>query len=257
MTKPWYEELYSHFPDYDEEPYVQATGAESDFVESLLEDHGSADHSSVRVLDVGCGIGRHALALTRRGYKVCGLDLAWAMVDQARDAVYRGDLDVPFLVGDARALPFRESFDAALILCEGGFSLVESDAMDRAIVRGVARVLRPGGTLIMTAPHAAFIIAHEPQEGSFDPVTLRESFEIATTDRRGRERTLQATQRYYTCPELRSLLMREGFGSVSFFAVTEQGFSWEVRPSSDHFEVGVRARRLRFDRSSTSWSHVP
>ncbi|MFW6136021.1 MAG: class I SAM-dependent methyltransferase, partial [Chloroflexota bacterium] len=176
ITPLWYEALYDHFPDYDEEPYAQNTVDEVDFVERQI------DHDrSKRILDVGCGTGRHALELARRGYDVVGVDLSASMIDQGREVARAEGVDVTFTVGDARALPYDADFDVALVLCEGGFSLMETDAMDRLILQNVARALRPGGELLMTAPHAAFPIAHEPEEGTFDLVTFRETFEIETT----------------------------------------------------------------------------
>ena len=237
MTDPWYKKLYEHFPGYDEEPYVQNTEREVEFIEGML-----GSDASRWILDVGCGTGRHVLSLARRGYGVVGLDLSESMVGRGRARAREEGLHVDFVVGDARGLPFDEGFDAALILCEGGFSLMETDRMDRAILQGVARVLRPEGMLIMTAPHAAFMMAHEPEEGVFDLVTLREHFEIETKDAEERKRTLRASQRYYTCPELRWLLEEASFGSVEFFAVTAEGFSLKAAPSPDHFEVGAVAR---------------
>jgi 2-polyprenyl-3-methyl-5-hydroxy-6-metoxy-1,4-benzoquinol methylase len=69
--KQWYEELYEDFAAYDKEPYTQSTGGEVDFVESEI----GHDHSK-RILDVGCGNGRHTLELARRGYAVVGIDLS-------------------------------------------------------------------------------------------------------------------------------------------------------------------------------------
>jgi ubiquinone/menaquinone biosynthesis C-methylase UbiE len=237
MSEPWYRKLYEYFPDYDDEPYVQNTEQEVDFIERELEvDRGE------RILDVGCGTGRHTFSLAQRGYPVVGLDLSESMVRRGRARAREEGLDVGFVVGDARALPFGGSFDTALILCEGGFSLMETDAMDRRILEETARVLGPQGRLIMTAPHAAFMIAHESDEGAFNLVTLREGFEIETKDVEGTEHTLEASQRYYAGPELRWMLQDAGFESIQFFAVTPEGFSLETRPSRDHFEIGVVAR---------------
>ena len=238
MSDRWYEVLYDHFQDYDDEPYVQSTEAEVDFIEDQLD----GDHSR-SILDVGCGTGRHVRALIRRGYNVTGVDLSDSMLRLGQSSTRRDRVRISFVVGDARALPFASAFDVVLILCEGGFSLVESDAMDRSILRCAARVLRPGGLLILTAPHAPFLIAREPELGSFDLTTLRERFEIEVEDRTGEKSTFPATQRYYTCPELRCLLAEVGCASLRFFAVTGEGFSSEVPPSSDHFEVGLVARR--------------
>jgi len=238
MMDAWYETLYEHFSAYDDEPYVQNTDAGVGFIEQHL-DCGRP----CRILDVRCGTGRHTRALARRSYQVVGLDLSEYMVRRARSAAGWDGVPQRLVVGDARALPFDTMFDIVLILSEGSFSLVESDAMDRSILGCAAHVLKVGGLLILTAPHAPFLIAHEPEPGSFDLTTLRERFEIRLEDRKGRQKTLDATQRYYTCPELRCLLANSGLDSVRFFAVTGQGFDGEVPLSRNHFEVGAVARR--------------
>jgi SAM-dependent methyltransferase len=239
MTRPWYRALYEHFPDYDDEPYVQNTEAEVDFIEEQIE-----GDLSRRILDVGCGTGRHALALGRRGYRTVGLDLSASFIRRGCSTARREGLQVSFLVGDARWIPFDGAFEVVLILCEGGFSLMEEDDMDRAILKGARRALKPGGLLVMTAPHAPFLIAHEPEGSAFDLVTFRERFQIEASEGEGRPRVLDASQRYYSCPELRCLLNGEGFCEIRFFGVTEAGYSVETAPTSDHFEVGVVARAV-------------
>ena len=72
----WYEELYKDFETYNEEPYTQSTRVEVDFVEQVI----GHDHSK-RILDVGCGNGRHTLELARRGYEVVGTDLSKSMLE--------------------------------------------------------------------------------------------------------------------------------------------------------------------------------
>ena len=99
MKKPWYEALYENFPDYDNEPYVQSTIAEVDFVEQNL-----AQDKTKKVLDVGCGTGRHSLEFARRDYSVLGLDLSDELLAQGRQKADAEGLDVEFLHGDARYL---------------------------------------------------------------------------------------------------------------------------------------------------------
>ncbi len=234
---PWYVELYQGFDAYDEEPYAQNTGAEVDFIEGVIGgDRGKA------ILDVGCGTGRHSLELARCGYRVLGLDLSPWMLAQGRRAAASASLPVLFVQGDARQMPFSGAFEVAIMLCEGAFSLMETDAMDLLILESVACALQPGGLLVMTAPNAAFMLARGQVEG-FDLTTLREAFTLEKATPEGPIRTLRCTQRYYTCPELRCLLRRAGFSSVEFFACTESGYDQARRPSPDHFEFGAIARR--------------
>ena len=239
MLKPWYEALYENFENYDDEPYTQATLAEVDFIEQQL-----ANKTTTRILDVGCGTGRHSLELARRGYLVLGLDLSEELLAQGRKQAQTEDLDVEFVHGDARALGFQAEFDLALILCEGGFSLVETDAMDRQILTGAARALRPGGMLMLTAPSAVFMLANQPDNGDFDPLTLRETFELETQDQQGKPKTLQCSQRYYTYPELALMVAVSGFEEIDFFAVTTEGYTRRETLSKEHFELGVTATRI-------------
>ena len=240
MSKPWYEALYENFKDYDDEPYTQATLAEVDFIEQQL-----ANKTIRRILDVGCGTGRHSLEFARRGYSVLGLDLSEELLAQGRKQAQAEGLDVEFVHGDARELGFEAEFDVALILCEGGFSLVETDAMDRQIITGASRALRPGGVLILTAPSAVFMLANQPDNQDFDPLRLRETFELETQDKQGKPKTLHCSQRYYTYPELALMLKGSGFEEIEFFAVMGDGYARRETLSNKHFELGVTAVKAK------------
>ncbi len=171
-----------------------------------------------------------------------GIDLSEEMLANGRVAAAEENLNLAFIARDARDLGLNAEFEVAIILCEGAFSLMETDEMDRLILSNVACALEPGGTLIMTAPNAAYMLARASEDSTFDPVTCREASELAITSQDGRKRILDCTQRYYTCPELRWLLEQAGFHHVEFFADTNAGFNHEIKPSTDHFELGVIAR---------------
>lgn len=236
MHKPWYEALYENFEDYDGEPYVQSTKAEVDFIEQRL--HGD---NSLRILDIGCGTGRHVLEFARRGFSVCGLDLSEELLAQGEKQAQREGLAAQFIHGDARNLQFDSDFDVVIILCEGGFSLVETDEMDREILAGAARALRPGGKLFITAPSAVYMLSNLKENPDFDPVSLRESFSLMTKDSEGSEISLACTQRYYTFPEISYLLHMQCFEQIELFAVTSEGYSDMDKYSSEQFEFGVIA----------------
>jgi SAM-dependent methyltransferase len=236
MARPWYEELYDGLEGYDQETYAQGTQAEVDFIERII----GYDRSKV-ILDVGCGTGRHALELSRRGYSVVGIDLSLSMLAKGREIALVEQLGVKFVEGDARTMAFSEDFDIAIMLCEGAFSLVESDEMDRLILSQVARALRPEGTLIMTAPNAAYMFVRQGSANEFDPVTLREAFTLEKVDTQGNRRLLDCTQRYYTCPELNWLLKEAGFREIEFFAVKDTGYERHGQPFPAHFELGAIA----------------
>jgi cyclopropane fatty-acyl-phospholipid synthase-like methyltransferase len=79
----------------------------------------------MRVLDVGCGPGRHSLALAARGIEVVGVDISGPFVDLATEgaaAVAPGL--ATFERMDARTMDFAAEFDVAISLCQGAFGLV-------------------------------------------------------------------------------------------------------------------------------------
>lgn len=233
--KAWYEELYEDFEKYHAEPYVQNTRAEVDFVEQEL-----GHDRTRRILDVGCGNGRHTLELARRGYPVVGVDLSESMLEQGRQQAEAEGLEVALIRWDARELEFEAEFDAAIMLCEGAFSLMETDEMDRQILANIFRGLRPGGKLIMTCPNAVYMLTQQT-ETQIDLLTFREAFKLDKQLPNGGHKQLDCSQRYYTCPELRGMLLQADFQQVDFFACTEAGYDREVIPTRDHFEFGAMA----------------
>ncbi len=128
-----------------------------------------------RVLDVGCGTGRHAWELAGRGIEVHGIDISHRFVDIARsrgsdapDPARRGlGSSATFERGDARAMAFDSEFDAVICLCQGAFGMMTAAGDDAAVVAGMARALRPGGRLALSAFNAYFAVKYH-DDASFD-----------------------------------------------------------------------------------------
>ena len=101
------------------------------------------------VADLGCGPGAHALALARRGYDVVGVDGSPRMVEVAGARAARDQVDATFLVHDVAApLPFpAASLGGALAIL-----VLQHLPRPAAFVAEIARCLRPGGHLLITAP---------------------------------------------------------------------------------------------------------
>ncbi|MDZ7617077.1 MAG: class I SAM-dependent methyltransferase, partial [Patescibacteria group bacterium] len=129
--KPWYEALFANYgKTYDKECFTQGTLGEVDFVEREL----GADRGK-RILDIGCGTGRHAIELARRGYHVLGFDLSEAQLRRAREKAAEAGVTVQFERRDATEPHFQQAFDAAIMFCEGAFPLMETDERNHAILR--------------------------------------------------------------------------------------------------------------------------
>lgn len=97
-----------------------------------------------RVLDLGCAFGHGTRMLARR-HEAHGVDASAAFIARAQ----RAAPDIPFHCAPAEAIPYPDShFDAVLLL-----DVLEHVAREAPVLAEVYRVLRPGGTLILSVPH--------------------------------------------------------------------------------------------------------
>lgn len=103
-----------------------------------------------RVLDLGCGTGRHSLGLAAAGMEVTGVDLNETYVQQATTSARAVDPVPRFIHGDMRDLSFaaEDSIDAVVSL-HTSFGLFHDDAENHLVLEEAARVLRPGGALMI------------------------------------------------------------------------------------------------------------
>jgi 2-polyprenyl-3-methyl-5-hydroxy-6-metoxy-1,4-benzoquinol methylase len=98
-------------------------------------------------LEIGCGRGGFAASLCRRGAKVTACDFSSTALELAR-AEFNG-LDVEWILADIQKLPFLDSSFDTVISCE----TIEHVPSPSKAVAELARVLHPGGRLILTTPN--------------------------------------------------------------------------------------------------------
>ncbi len=199
-------------PAYLRNAFTKGTVQEIDFLVDALE-----LRPGMRVLDAGCGPGRHALELARRGISVVGVDTSPDFVALARAAA--GDLPVEFHEADVRELPYADEFDAVLCLCQGGFGLLGGDEGELDVVSRFAAALRPGGRLALSAFSSYFVVRHlEPGE-TFDADTGVNHEQAVVRDPEGRERRFDLWTTCYTPRELRLVAARAGLTVDGVFGV--------------------------------------
>ncbi|MFA6128625.1 MAG: class I SAM-dependent methyltransferase [Bacteroidales bacterium] len=252
--KQWYEELFEDFADgYDREVFTQGTIGEVDFFEKE-----AGFDKSLKILDVGCGTGRHAIELASRGYSVTGIDLSEAQLAKARKTAASRKLDIPFFRKDARDFNFKGEFDLAIMICEGAFPLMETDEMNFRILQNACNSLRSGGKLIFTTLNGLFPLFHSVKDfvnagssgsvssaNTFDMMTFRDLSTYEATDDHGKKKLLTCNERYYVPSEINWLLKSLGFSQINICGCKLGAFSREDVLTTEDFEMLVIAVKER------------
>ncbi|MEM7112541.1 MAG: methyltransferase domain-containing protein [Chloroflexota bacterium] len=206
----------------------ERTKAEIDFVVAQL-----VLAAGVRVLDVGCGFGRHSLELAQRGYEVVGIDPAAAMIAAAearKTAVNSLSTPPIFYQIPAQEFVIDTPFDAAICLFTT-LGQQSASGENSGLVRRVYDALRPGGQLLLEVPQRETAVSTlNPHDRfgnethytditrQFDPSTscVTEQFQIVSLDQ---TRHFLLRYRLYSFVELQKLLetadfhIRNTFGS--------------------------------------------
>jgi len=252
--KQWYELLFENYGQkYDTESFVQGTAGECDFIENELR-----SDKSLKILDVGCGTGRHTIELSKRGYDVTGIDLSESQLARAREKAANNKLKIDFQNKDARNLPFEDEFDVAIMLCEGGFPLMETDEMNYEILKNVTKSLKKHGKFIFTTLNGLFPLYHSVEEfcdstvengnatyrsNTFDLMTFRDHNITEFEDDYGNKKTLECNERYYVPSEISWLLKSLGYFKIEIFGAKLGAFSRNDRLTTEDFEMLVIAEK--------------
>jgi SAM-dependent methyltransferase len=243
----WFEDLADHMgPAYLRYSFTKGTGQEVAF---LVEELGL--EPGMRVLDVGCGPGRHVNALAALGIETVGLDISQRFVDVGASAGVAG---ATFVRGDARAMAFDQEFDAAISLCQGAFGLggppqsldpfnLDNDA---AVLAGIWRALRPGGRAALTAFSAYFQVRWLEDHDRFDAATAVNHEPTEVRDEAGKAVPADLWTTCYTPRELRLLVERTGLDVADVWSVSPGAYARNP-PDLEHHEFLVICRRSLAD----------
>jgi SAM-dependent methyltransferase len=200
----------------------ERTAADVELVWKLLE-----LEPGLELLDLACGHGRIANSLADRGVHVTGLDATPSFLDLARnDAAARG-VEVEYVEGDMRSLPWRERFDRVLNWFTS-FGYFEDDE-NRGVLAEAYKALKPDGLLaVETLNRDRLLQVYEDEivtERDADQMIDRHRFDMQTSRshdertiiRGGKKRTFEFSVRTLTAAELRAWMLDAGFGEARAF----------------------------------------
>jgi SAM-dependent methyltransferase len=209
-------------------------GQESGTIAAWFSERGVLPGATI--LDAGCGTGRYAGELARRGYAMEGLDRSSELIETASQSARGHGQSIAFRVGDILALPAAQ-YDG--ILCRGVLNdFVDEDAR-RSVFAAFAGALRRKGVLILDVREWEATRHRKQREPVFRKSVATERGMLtftSTTELAPERRQLLLSEthtlvddagthssdyrfvmRCWTKPELESVLVRSGFGSVAYF----------------------------------------
>jgi len=252
--KQWYETLFENYGQkYDSESFAQGTIGECDFIEQEI-----SFNKSLRILDIGCGTGRHSIVLTKRGYNITGIDLSDSLLAKAREKAEKQDLKINFLKYNARNLPFKNEYDLVIMLCEGAFPLMETDEMNYEILKNATKSLKEHGKFVFTTLNGLFPLYHSVEEfcasttvsgnatyrsNTFDLMTFRDHNITEFEDDDGNKKKLECNERYYVPSEISWLLKTLGYIKIEIFGAKIGAFSRNDKLTTEDFEMLVIAQK--------------
>ena len=243
MTEPasghWFEPVADHLgAAYLRYSFTKGTAQEVAF---LVDELGLTPGQ--RLLDVGCGPGRHSYALAAAGLEVVGIDISRRFVDLASADAPAG---ATFVRGDARDLPFDAEFDAAISLCQGAFGLAGGPGApldaDGEVLRGIARALKPGGVAAVSAFSAYFQVRWLEDHDSFDAAAGVNHERTEVRDESGTPTGADLWTTCFTPRELRLLATQSGLAPRAIWSVTPGAYARD-EPTIDTPEFLLVATR--------------
>ncbi|MFW5652416.1 MAG: class I SAM-dependent methyltransferase [Planctomycetota bacterium] len=272
--KAWQIFFDHHASKYDDEPFTKATEQEISFLREVLDipdlspspaagdATGNADDESerrgpepLRILDVGCGTGRHAVPLAVLGHRVTGVDLSSGMLHKARKRAEEAgvpDDRLQFVHVDARQFEPQMDYDIAYSLCEGALCLHDASESrpdaDLPLLEMIFKALRPGGRMLLTALNGCRMIRSYSDDdvaaGRFDVLTTSERSEVASlmADSADPDAASNLIERGYTPSEFRRMVAWIGFEVQAVYGGTAG--AWGRRaPSLDEIELMLIASK--------------
>ena len=243
----WTEDLFRDNPELFQSLFdirAEMVPAEVDF---LLEKLGEHDFKTRRILDLNCGVGRHAIELGRRGIEVVGTDISSQYIEVAgKRAGAAGVADnTTFKVVDMRdiasGLAAEKPFDG--IICMWTSFGFYDDATNEDILKRCVELLKPGGFFVLDIINRDWLLLHFADRGyttiGDQMITEDRKFDIKTSrnistwtylrrldgDNYHREKSVTVDHRIWSLHELIALYQKAGLELAAVYTGFGPGFN--------------------------------
>ena len=229
---PWYKTYFGEDYLHHIEPVLtpERTQREVEGIVNLL-----ALPKGSGILDLCCGHGRHSIPLAQHGYMVTGQDLSEVFLREAEKEALAKGVQVNWLHGDMRNIPFENEFDAVINIFTA-FGYLEDQGEDQKVLRQVCKALKQGGLFLIETLHreglmrryTPHMIRHYPEglieleERSFDLLTSRSEVNVTRIYPDGQRTEYSHSTRVYTLTEFVQMLAVAGLRVKSYFGALDR-----------------------------------
>lgn len=189
-----------------------------------------------KILDLGCGYGRHTLELAKRGFSVIGFDYSKSLLAIARQEAKKQSINAKFIKGDMRKLDFKNEFDVVVCMFTS-FGYFSTSSEHEITLRNIAAALKSGGKFLLDTNNLIRSLSAIVKEGTMNlqgeiivpakisklsnglKVALSQKFDLKTMrwklirrwTENGKKKEYASDIRLFTFSEIKYLLEKSGF----------------------------------------------
>jgi ubiquinone/menaquinone biosynthesis C-methylase UbiE len=211
---PWYSEEGGLFDaDYLDE-YAKVIAPERTKLEVQFLIQTLNLRPGMRVLDLACGHGRHAIELAKFGCRIVGQDLNDFFLRQAKEDAQKAKVTIEWIKRDMREIAFESEFDVVINMFTA-FGYLESDAEDQKVLQQVSKALKPNGQFLIDVVNREWLMrnygTHMNIDRQYDFATGRNHEQrVRTWPNSKKTKKVKLIHRLYALHELVAMCHKEG-----------------------------------------------